>query len=246
MTRRATQAGVTLMELLIAVTLLSMLSVGMVISLRVGLSAMYKTDDRLMGNRRVVGVERILEQQVAGIMPVTADCQTSQGVPGPPIGLFQGAPASLRLASTYSLQQGARGMPMILEYQVIPGENALGVRLVVNERVYTGSRGAGVLCRGLGIDPVSGVLGPQFVPVEIGPASFVIADKLAYCRVSYRDVVSPPQAPKWLLNWSNLDELPSAVRFEMAPLNPDAARLQPITLTIPIRVTRPPLRSYGN
>ena len=52
------QAGVTLMELLIAVTLMSLLSVGIVISLRVALSAMNKTDTKLMSNRRVASVER--------------------------------------------------------------------------------------------------------------------------------------------------------------------------------------------
>ena len=68
------ETGFTLLELLIAITLFSLLSVVIVISLRVGLSAMNKVDSRLMSNRRVVGVERILEQEVAGIMPVTADC----------------------------------------------------------------------------------------------------------------------------------------------------------------------------
>jgi general secretion pathway protein J len=236
MTRRATQAGVTLMELLIAVTLLSMLSVGMVISLRVGLSAMYKTDDRLMGNRRVVGVERILEQQVAGMMPVTANCPSLGGAPQPTT-FFQGEPASLRFASTYSLQQGSRGIPMILEYQVIPGENGAGVRLVVNERAYTGSRAAGALC-------TAGAPTPQFLAIETGPGSFVLADKLAYCRFSYRDAPRPPLVPTWRPSWSNLTNpnqlLPSAIRFEMAPLLPDAARLQPVALTMPIHVTRLP------
>ncbi len=44
------------MELLIAMTLLSTLSVGMLLSLRVGLSAMNKADAKLMSNRRVASV----------------------------------------------------------------------------------------------------------------------------------------------------------------------------------------------
>ena len=63
---------------------------------------------------------------------------------------FQGEPQSMRLASTYSLQQGERGLPMILEFQVIPGEDEQGVRLVVNEHWYTGPRGAGIYCIGMG------------------------------------------------------------------------------------------------
>ena len=57
MKRRPT-AGVTLMELLIAVLLLSMLSVGLLFALRIGLNAYSKTQTRLMDNRRVAGAQR--------------------------------------------------------------------------------------------------------------------------------------------------------------------------------------------
>ena len=239
------EAGVTLMELLIAITLLSMLSVGMLIALRVGLSAMNKADSKLMSNRRVASVERILEEQIGGIMPVTADCQPQAEGPPARIAFFEGAAESMRLASTYSLQQGARGLPMILEFQVVPGENGEGVRLVVNERIYTGPRGAGLLCTGYGPDPETGAPAPRFLPIQVGAASFVLADKLAYCRFQYRTVLPPPELSRWIVRWTK-PVLPSAVRIEMAPLVPDASRLQPVTLTIPIRVTRWPLELYEN
>ena len=239
------EAGVTLMELLIAVTLLSLLSVGMVVSLRIGLSAMNKADSKLMSNRRVASVERILEQEVAGIMPVSAECRAPAETPFTQVSFFQGEEASMRFASSYSLQQGARGTAMILEYQVIPGENHQGVRLVVNERLYTGPRGAGLLCSGVASDP-NGRPIPQFLPIEIGPGSFVLADKLAYCRFSYREMLlSPPGQSRWLLRWAS-PMLPNAIRIEMAPLIPDPSRLEPVTLTIPVRVTREPLGIYVN
>lgn len=234
------------MELLIAITLLSTLSVGILLSLRVGLSAMNKADSKLMSNRRVTSVERILEEQIEGIMPVTANCHPPGGAgPAPPISFFQGEASSMRFASTYSLQQGSRGLPMILEFQVIPGENNQGVRLVVNEILYTGPGGAGQLCTGFGPDPATGIQGPRFVPIQVGANSFVLADKLAYCRFSFRDPGTPPQAPAWIVRWTK-PLLPNAVRIEMAPLTPDPARLQPVTLTVPVRVTRHPLEPYEN
>ncbi len=181
------------MELLIAVLLLSLLSVGIVLTLRVALSAMNKSGSKLMANRRVSSVERILDQEIEGIMPVTADCQAQADVPGPKLMFFQGETASMRLASTYSLQQGERGLPMILEFQVIPGEEGQGVRLVVNEHWYTGPRGAGVYCIGMGPPSDGGPPAPLFAPISIGPESFVIADKLAYCRFSFRDPRKPPE-----------------------------------------------------
>ncbi len=241
--RRRSSAGVTLMELLIAVTLFSLLAVGIVITLRVALSAMSKTDSRLMANRRVASIEHILEEEIGSIMPVTANCEATPGKAGTPLPFFQGEAQSMRLASSYSLHQGSRGLPMMLEYQVIPGENDAGVRLVVNEHWYTGPRGAGAFCLGMGRDPVTGAPMPRFVPIQIGPASFVLADKLAYCRFSYRELRNPPLPPRWVVLWTQ-KVLPNAIRIEMAPLAPDAGRLQPVTLTIPIRVTRPPLESY--
>ena len=231
------------MELLIAITLLSLLSVGIVISLRVALSAMNKADTRLTSDRRVSSVERILEQQIEGLVPVTADCRAVADRPGASISFFQGETQSMRFVSTYSLQQGSRGFAMILEYQVIPGEDSEGVRLVVNERLYTGPRGAGQFCAGFGPDPDTGIQGPLFVPIQIGAGSFVLADKLAFCRFSFRDTAPPPDLFKWIVRWVK-PVLPSAIRIEMAPLNPDPGRLTPVTLTVPVRITRRPLENY--
>jgi Prokaryotic N-terminal methylation motif len=242
MTRRQSSAGVTLIELLIAVLLMSLLSVGIVLSLRVALSAMNKTDSKLMANRRVVSVERILNEEIAGMIPVTADC-SGGGRKGGELMFFQGEAQTMRLASTYSLHGGTRGMPMILEFQVIPGENEQGVRLVVNETWYTGPKGAGLLCIGMGREPGGGgVPGPQFVPVQIGGNSFVLSDRLAYCHFSFRDSKTRRQ-PIWVDHW--VKELyPDAIRVELAPLVPDAGKLQPVALTIPIRITRLPFAKY--
>ena len=242
--RKSTERGVTLMEVLIAVTLMSLLSVGIVISLRVALSAMNKTDTKLMNNRRVASVERIIQQQVAGIMPVSAECQTSGEAPSARVVFFQGEPATMRMATSFSLQEGSRGTPVMLEYQVIPGEEGQGVRLVVNEHLYTGPRAAGLFCLGVGLDPDAHAPVTRFVPVQIGGNSFVLADKLAYCRFSYREHILPAE-PKWLLRWVR-PALPTAIRVEMAPLIPDPSRLQPVTLTLPVRVNRLVLERYDN
>jgi len=243
MTRRSKRpgsAGVTLMELLIAVLLLSLLSVGIVLTLRVALSAMTKTDSKLMANRRVASVERILNEEISGMIPVSANCNAGGRSSGQMM-FFQGEAQSMRLASTYSLHQGARGAPMILEFQVIPGENDEGVRLVVNEQWYTGPRGAGALCLGTSRNLGTGTSGPRFVPIQIGANSFVLSDRLAYCHFSFRQ--SRARQPVWLEHWVT-PLYPDAIRIEMAPLAPDPGRLQPVTLTIPIRLTRLPLVNY--
>src|SRR5215831_2035116 len=141
-TRRSARAGVTLIEVLVAITLLSMLSAGIVVAMQIGLATFAKTDRKLMDNRRVSGAQRLVEQELEGLMPVVAPCG---GPGGAKVGFFQGEASVMRLVSTFSLQQAWRGQPQILELFVIPGEDGKGVRLVVNELPYAGPLAAGML-----------------------------------------------------------------------------------------------------
>jgi prepilin-type N-terminal cleavage/methylation domain-containing protein len=231
--------GVTLLELLIAVSLLSLLSVGILTALRVGVNATGKANARLMDNRRMAGMQRILEQQIAGFVPVVANCVPEDERPSVRLPFFQGEPRSMRFVSSFSLGEGWRGFAQVLEFQVIPGEMGDGVRLVVNEHVYTGSAGAGAFCLGTALDEELGVQAPLFRPIVVGPSSFVLADRLAFCRFSYREVLPQPARERWVERWI-APRWPSAVRIEMAPIEPDAVRLRPLSLTAPIRVNAKP------
>jgi Prokaryotic N-terminal methylation motif len=228
------QSGTTLLELLIAVTLVSLLSVGIMTAMRVGLTAMTKTNDKLLGNRRIASVQRIIEAEVAGLMPMAADCQAN---PATPFGFFEGRSDEMRFVSSYSLQEAARGYPRVLEYRVIPGERGEGVRLIVNELFYNGPASLGLLCLGFDPDPESGSAVPRMRPVEPGPGSFVIADRLAYCHILYRELLPPPGLERWTQEWRR-SKLPTAIRIEMAPLSPDPSRLQLSTITLPVRVNK--------
>jgi general secretion pathway protein J len=231
------EKGVTLIEVLIAVTLLSILSVGMFLAMRIGLNAYSKADDRMMDNRRAAGAQRILQEEMEGLVPVIATCGAGAGGGGAltKTVFFQGEPEVMRLVSTFSLQQGWRGQPQVLELFVIPGERE-GVRLVVNEILYTGPSGAGRFCTGA----------RQFLAVNSGPQSFVLADKLAYCRFSFLAPAKDPNAPPiWVQTW-NTQTWPLAVRVEMAPLAADASRVQPISVTAPIYLHRSPDIPYAD
>ena len=66
MIHRNSQSGVTLIEIMIAVSLLSLLSVGMLIAMRLGFTTMDKTDARLVMNRRVANSRQIVENEIKG------------------------------------------------------------------------------------------------------------------------------------------------------------------------------------
>lgn len=240
---RRREAGVTLIEVLIAVTLLSMLSLGMVMAIRVGLSAYSKTESKLMDNRRVAGAQRIAQQELEGLLPAFVMCgANSSGGTGTKAVLFQGLPDSLWMVSTFSVEQGWRGQPQLLQLFVIPGES--GVRLVVNEIPYTGARGAGPYCADT--VPVPGSISKLalMLPPKAGPTTFVLSDRLAYCRFAY---LTPANAlyepPAWKPTW-NAKGWPLAVRIEMAPISLDPSRLQPITVMAPLHIRRDPDKVY--
>lgn len=233
------QRGTTLIEVLIAVSLLGLLSTGILFALRVSLISLDKGGARLMDNRRVAGTQYILQEQMANFIPARGICLTEPGNPnsaGMPIAYFQGEPAVMRFVSSYSLAGAARGYANLLEYLVIPGQDD-GVRLVVNEIPYDGMRVLSTTCLGYGSDPLTNLLVPRFLPVMAGPRSFVLADRLQYCRFSYLFKPRPPLPPRWLAHWGG--GWPTALRVEMAPFAADASRLRPVTVTAAIRPDRP-------
>ena len=241
---RRGEAGVTLLEVVMAITLLSLLSFGMVMAMRVGLSAYSKTDTKLMDNRRVAGAQRIVQQELEGLMPAFVVCgANASGATGTRAVLFQGGPQGMWMVSTFSLQQGWRGQPQILQLYVIPGEET-GVRLVVNEIPYTGAAGAGQYCTGTVTVPNTISRLAQMIPIATTAQTFVLADKLAFCRFSYyTPAVAPTDPPAWQPSWA-AGGWPLAVRIEMAPESVDPSRLQPITVTAPLHIRRDPEKVY--
>jgi hypothetical protein len=231
------------MELLVSMTLVSFLSVGMLFAMRIGLNSMQKADSKLMENRTIMGLDKIFAAQVAGFMPAKIDCRPRPDLPLATLVFFEGDPDGMRFVSTYSLGDGARGYPRILEYQVIPGENGRGVRLIVNETLYTGAAAAGALCVATAQDPFIGFPIPVMRPVEIGPFSFKMATELAYCRFLYKDEPPAPLPEKWVPKWVRAT-LPAAIKIEMAPLEPNPGKLQFLGLTAPIRINRDPMLKY--
>ncbi len=214
------ESGVTLIELLIAITLVATLSVGMLMAMRTSLITLEKTDARLQANRRSMSVQQILARQIGGVIPVRGAC----------VPIFNGSEQTLRLVSTYSLAEGARGYPRILEFQVIPADGG-GVRLIVNEFLYTGPVSTSLIC---GDSPL----------VQATPQSFVLADRLAYCRFSYHEIIPESMIEgRWLPMWNQIN-LPSAVRVDLAPLVVDPARLPLLGVTVPIHINRDVLGPY--
>ncbi len=248
--KRSAQSGVTLIEMMVAVSLLSLLSVGMLIAMRLGFNTMDKVNSHLIVDRRVVNSRGIIENEISGFMFTMADF-----MPGSPgfrsVPFIEAEPQSMRFVTTYSLNDGWRGRPQIAVLQVIPGDIVAGdprrgVRLIVNELPYTGAVQAGQTITGIETDTASGLPVTEFGPVAPGPQSFVLADRLAFCRFLYLQPL--PEAPfqLWRSDWASPLRLPLAIRIEMAPLDTGASGLHVTTVTVPLHVRRTTGSTYAD
>ena len=241
------ERGVTLLELMIAITLLAGLSTGMLMAMRTSLLTYEKTAKRLESNRRFVKIQQMLFDQISAVMPVQGACL---GDAGQTIGVpsfLSGSEDMLRLVSSYSISEGSRGYPQIVEYHVI-AEQRGGVRLVATERPYTGPLSTTPYCGATLPSPASAY---EFGAQSVAPAgaesggSYVLAEHLAYCRFSYHEPYDQNRfiESAWLPLWDK-PLLPAGVRIEMRPTAPDAGGLSVLGVTVPIQVNRDPRVVY--
>jgi general secretion pathway protein J len=220
--KRKRTRGFTLVEMMIAVTLVAAIITGLLMAMRTGITAYEKVNRRLEDNRRVMGMDQALHRQFGGMIPMAGYC----GLNGPKIAAFNGDAASVRFVSSVSLAEGARGYPRVIEYVAAPDPNG-GVRLMMNERVYSGPSSVAPQC-------VNNIL----PPVQVTAQSVEMAGKLAYCRFAYRaPIPDSPLGGEWFPTWQRPD-LPRAVRVEMMPLGPNPSHLPMLTLNVPVHVTR--------
>jgi prepilin-type N-terminal cleavage/methylation domain-containing protein len=205
--RRARQAGMTLIELIVAVTLFALISGSIGVLLRVAFTSMERINSKVNFNRRVLGSQKALDQMLAGIMPVPAPC-SGLNIP------FQGSPGVMRFVSSYSLQEGSRGRPQIIELLVQPRPDGEGARLLVNQFPYLGPANLSAFCD---TQPVA------------RPTSFILSDRLSLCRFAYQRIEPGGGAANWYPNW-RLTGWPTQIRVELAPLRLEPGQIQPVTV----------------
>jgi len=233
------EAGVTLLELLLAVSLVALLSVGMLFALHVGLNTMYAANRRVAVNRRTTGAERIIEQQIGGFIPVYANCLAPGNPGGEKTPFFHGAEDSAQFVTGYSLNEAQRGLPRVVQIFVGPGADGVGVRLLENEYPYNGPFGAGQFCLPPEPDPITGEPMALFRRPESQAGTFVVADKLSFVRFRYLEGTPMGEKPDmWIPRWRHQNLWPRAIGIEIAPLEQDPSRVQPVTLVMSLHITR--------
>lgn len=230
--RDSGQAGFTLIEVVLAISLVAAIATGMLLAMRNGLLTLDRIGTRLDENRRALALDRLLRGQLDGTFLASADCSGGGGSGGGGNlrGSFQGTATRMLLVSTYSMAAGSRGYPVIVEYQLLPNPDGT-VRLVAFEAPYFGPAALRPFCGG---------------SAGRATSAFVLAERLAFGRFAYQERnLQTGLGANWLAGWER-PYLPAAVRLEMAAADPLAARIPQGPVTVPLHTTEAPGEDYAD
>ena len=234
MTKRRTssRAGMTLIEILVAVTLLGLLSVGLVTALQVAAGAWSSSRNARSQDRRIANANALLHAQFAGVTPVQPMIlRPGLAVPAGPF--FQGEPTAMRFVSSYSMTEGVRGGLQIVELQTSPGQQ--GTRLILTQTPYRGPLSVGRFIVGVEPLPEPPSFHLLFTPLQMRADSLIVADRLAEVRFSYlRGSRGANEPDVWVSVWDQPQQLPQAIRVDLQPLV-DAGRLRAVAIVSEVR-----------
>jgi general secretion pathway protein J len=222
----------TLIEILVAVSLMGLLSVGIVTSLEVGANSWQRARSSLSLDRRIATANSILHSGISGIAPVLAQVPPGRRMEVQSLTFFQGEPQSMRFVSSYSVTEGRRGGLQIVELEIVNSER--GRRVLLNQMPYRGPLSAGVLVAGFVRDanfPRGRVI---FEPIRPRATSLIILDELQECRFAY--LKAPGHylgSSAWIDYWDEVNMLPVAVAIRLTPQSGND-RLLPVSIVAAI------------
>jgi prepilin-type N-terminal cleavage/methylation domain-containing protein len=124
--------GFTLMELLVSMTLMSILTVAVFMGFRMGFNAWNKSEEAMEKTRQVHIALDLLSRQIGSLVP----CYSKQKAEENPVDLpiYQGEVNGMRFVSNFSALHRGAGGARLVEYFVTPSTDSQTKTLWVNER----------------------------------------------------------------------------------------------------------------
>lgn len=212
--RRVAAAGLTLIEIVIALALLGLLTAGAVAVTGSAIRAWIGTHEAMARGRTATNAGARLHEALAAIVAVAAPRAPGEGAP---FLFFQGEDDAMRFVTGHSPLLGGRAGIRLVELQAMSADG--GVRLVLNDRPCPDPRALGTLVRAApGATGGSPPAAFQFAPIRETPSSRIVARDLGACRFAYLE--SPAIGGgegAWVRQWRRLHELPRAIRIEWVP-----------------------------
>ncbi len=220
--RPLSKRGVTLIELLVAISLMGMISLALLFSMRIGSGAWRRGNARMAANRGVIAAGDLISAQLA-------DVQARRVKWGPDdsptfFAYFDGAPERLRLLTSYSLALRSRGGVWLAEYFFVKEGDGCALRYY--ERQYDTDRDIASTVRGAGFDPFANRMSVLFNSDPPASSGRTLYTGLRDCRFEY--LIEPQDAPAyWGKYWITNDRyLPRSVAVRVE--GPEQGGIAPV------------------
>jgi general secretion pathway protein J len=191
--RRAAEHGFTLLELLIAITLLGLLMAVLFGGLRLGARVWETADARLEASARLQIVQDFIRHRLTETLPLEAvPLELAEvGVSEP---LFLGTIEAVRFVSLLPEHLGAA--VYLMELALAESRYADGTNnLVLRWRPFEPN--------------------DQAAEEEVEPQERVLIENVEALELSYFGTVDPEQPPDWWQSWEGRPELPRLIRLQV-------------------------------
>ncbi|MBI3933524.1 MAG: prepilin-type N-terminal cleavage/methylation domain-containing protein [Acidobacteria bacterium] len=213
------ESGFTLLELLVSMTVVSLLATTILFGWRIAAGAWGRANQMVEEQRRMAAIHQVLEMQIAEMTPVTPWLRL-----GNTSVFFQGEPQMARFLSRYSLLNRSRSGLYRIEYQIAPSSDG-SQQLLVNEIPVSTSNELAALLVGAEQTVEGPVL--RFPPFERTPQTRVLLKDLTDAHFEYYRPAGPAGPGGWVPEWVGpRTELPRAMAIRVAT-QPGENRLQP-------------------
>ena len=208
--------GFTLVELLVAVTLLGLLMAALLGGLRLGARVWETAEARLDAAARVQIVQDFLRQRIAEAMPVELP---SPDRSTPRQQAFQGDQAALRFAGSMPEHLGA-GVYLMELALAEPADGGEVADLVLRWQPL-----------------LLGGTDEEVAPPE--PEQRVLLEGVAGLELAYFGILDPEEPPSWWPEWLDQDLFPGLVRLQLT-FPPEDLRQWPELVVRPVIDVAPP------
>lgn len=184
------EQGFTLLELLVAITLLGLLMAALLGGLRLGARVWERGEARLDASSRIQVVQGFLRQRLAEALPVSA--LSEDGRAEEPV--FRGEPGAIRFASPLPDYLGA-GV-YLMELGLADGGGT--------------DRTNDLVLRWRPLEP-----GPAAAAGEVEPQARILLARVEALDIGYFGAADPRAPPAWWQDWQALPTLPGLVRVQV-------------------------------
>jgi general secretion pathway protein J len=204
-------SGFTLLELLVAMTVVSLLTTAILFGWRIAAGSWGRVNELVDEQRRIQSVHELLDQQIANMVPIAPWLREGNSSV-----FFQGERDTARFVSRYSLLHRGRSGLYRVEYHVAQGEDGFQ-RILLNEAPMHDLASVGSLLRSVEQSAGGRIL--RFAPFSQRQETRVLLSGLAECFFEYlRPAGAEPAS--WTSDWADRgSELPRAmaVRIDARP-----------------------------